>query len=152
MSNIQVQPFNWEEYLSVCIELKNQQYLKSLNIEEATIRCVLSRTYYTVFNITENYLRNTKYKGFPLYKELYKATHEALLENLNDLSKSMKCNEFKIIRQIILELKSLRINADYNQIFENKYKQQQFVTSSMADRSIELAQEVIKIINGLYIK
>ena len=152
MNSLQIQPFNWEEYLNVCLELQKQHYLKSLNLEEATIRCVLSRSYYSVFNITESYLKTTIYKGKPLYKELYKATQEALLENLNDLAKSMKREEFKYIRQILFELKTFRVNADYNEIFKNKNKYPQPVTSNMADRSIQLAQQVIKILNGLNIK
>ena len=64
----------------------------------------------------------------------------------------MKREEFKYIRQILFELKTFRVNADYNEIFKNKNKYPQPVTSNMADRSIQLAQQVIKILNGLNIK
>ncbi|WP_297212659.1 HEPN domain-containing protein [Thermodesulfovibrio sp.] len=126
--------FNWEEYLSLAIELESQSKDPNQTIKHARLRSSISRAYYSAFCICRNYLKHKEGKKLPKDQSIHKIVIEDFL-NSNDITK-------REIGDFLKKLRQQRNKADYDDTFSNPEK-----TTSY---SILLASDIIEKIKLLY--
>ncbi|HZU67626.1 MAG TPA: hypothetical protein VFA09_10145 [Ktedonobacteraceae bacterium] len=132
--------FDWSEYLLVAQELVSQttasskaqrqinlvlikvieriynisfKKVRKRSLDEAKLRCAISRAYYAAFRMARNHLRDKD--GLPLNVLLQGNTHQNVINHFNrssDLDRQM-------IAQFLRDLRSARNKADYDDTVPN---------------------------------
>jgi hypothetical protein len=107
--------FDWLSYLEVAETLYNEvisisNQVNSASINEAKIRSCISRSYYSAFCLTRNYLRD--FEGYSNLKTLKFSVHDYVIKELQNSKK----REFIKLGNILDRLRLLRIEVDYQDI------------------------------------
>ena len=123
--------FNWINYYNLSKKLKEDKNYNDNNLREATLRTILSRTYYAFLIYLRNHLQETENIEFSGDKSLHKQLIEFLKEN-KDKKKRKIGNRME-------RLMSNRNYADYtNQIEGTFYKVRE---------SLRTAEELVNLLN-----
>ncbi len=132
--------FDWLSYLEVAETLYNEvistsNQANSASINEAKVRSCISRTYYSAFCLTRNYLRD--FEGYSNLKTLRFSVHNYVIEELRNSKK----RDFNKLRIILERLREYRVEVDYQDMVSSNLISKAKIAIVDAKKVVQLLQK-----------